>query len=140
MTEVAERAPWTRYTPRQRLLFLLILSLISTSNFIDRNIIGLLLQPIKAEFGASDTQLGLLTGICFALFYATLGLPIARFADRSNRVRILSAALVVWSMMTALSGFVQNFWQLALARVGVGGGRGGGDPAGAEPARRLFPA
>lgn len=126
--------PWDRYTERQRLLYLLVLSLISTSNFVDRNIVGLLLQPIKAEFGASDTQLGLLTGISFALFYAVLGLPIARFADRGDRVRLINVALLVWSGMTVLCGFAQGFWQLALARVGVGAGEAGAVP----PAQSLL--
>lgn len=126
--------PWERYTARQRLLYLFILSLISTSNFVDRNIVGLLLQPIKIEFGASDTQLGLLTGMSFALFYATVGLPLARFADRGDRVRLINVALLVWSGMTVLCGFAQSFWQLALARVGVGAGEAGAVP----PAQSLL--
>lgn len=130
----AVKAPWARYSARRRVLYLAVLSLISTSNFVDRNVVGLLLQPIKAEFGASDTELGLLTGIAFALFYATLGLPIARLADRGDRVLILNVALVVWSGMTALCGLTQSFWQLVAVRVGVGAGEAGAVP----PAQSLL--
>ena len=100
-------------------------------NFLDRQIVTILAEPIKQELGLSDTQLGLLTGLAFALFYATLGIPIARYADRptSNRVGLISAALVVWSGMTAICGLAQNFTQLLLARVGVGVGEAGCTPA-----------
>ena len=97
-------------------------------NFVDRSILSLLLEPIKQELLLNDTQLGLLGGLAFALFYTTLGIPIAALADRSNRVRILSIAMIVWSAMTALCGFAQNFLTLLLARIGVGVGEAGASP------------
>lgn len=95
-------------------------------NFIDRQIIGILAVPIKADLGLSDAQLGLMGGLAFALFYTGLGIPIAMLADRYDRSRIMTAALAVWSLMTALCGFAQNFWQLFAARLGVGVGEAGG--------------
>lgn len=120
--------PQDLYTGRDRSVFLLVLFLVGTSNYVDRNIIGVLLEPIKEEFGVSDAMLGLLSGLSFALFYATLGLPIARWADRGDRKLIITLSLGVWSVMTALCGVAQNFWQLALARVGVGVGEAGAIP------------
>lgn len=103
-----------------------MLVLVYTLNFIDRQIIGILAVPIKAELGLSDTQLGLMGGLAFALFYTALGIPVAVWADRGNRTWIMTLALTVWSAMTALCGLVQNFWQLFLARMGVGIGEAGG--------------
>ncbi len=97
-------------------------------SFMDRQILSILLEDIRAEFALSDMQLGLLSGIAFALFYATLGIPIARLADRFNRVNIVSIAVAVWSAMTVLCGAAASFWQLFLARVGVGVGEAGGSP------------
>lgn len=125
---------WDLYTPRRRNMLLAVLFLIGTSNYIDRNIIAVLLEPIKAEFQVSDTMLGLLSGLSFALFYATLGIPVARWADRGNRPFIITLALCVWSLMTALCGLAQSFWQLALARIGVGAGEAGAIP----PAQSLI--
>jgi len=88
----------------------------------------ILQEPIKADLDLSDTQLGLLTGFAFAILYAVLGLPIARYADKNNRKNVVSISLVVWSAMTALSGMAQSFTQLLLARVGVGIGEAGGSP------------
>ena len=107
-----------------RVLLLLLLAYIF--NFIDRQIIGILAIPIKAELGLSDRQLGLMGGLAFALFYSTLALPIAWFADRKSRIAIISASVAVWSLFTALCGLAQNFWQLFLARMGVGIGEAGG--------------
>ncbi len=97
-------------------------------NFIDRSILAILLEPIKHDLDLNDTQLGLLGGLAFALFYTTLGIPIAALADRWSRVKILSLAMVVWSGMTALCGLAQSFWMLLLARVGVGVGEAGASP------------
>ena len=105
-----------------------VLVVVYTFNFIDRQILSILLEPIKLDLGLSDTQLGMLTGFAFAAFYATLGIPIARFADRGNRRNLISLALVIWSGMTALSGFAANFWQLLVARIGVGVGEAGCSP------------
>ncbi|KAB7648970.1 spinster family MFS transporter [Polymorphobacter fuscus] len=100
-------------------------------NFLDRQIVTILAEPIKRDLGLSDTQLGLMTGLAFALFYAVLGIPIARYADRpmSNRVGLISFSLVLWSAMTAVCGLAQNFTQLLMARVGVGVGEAGCTPA-----------
>jgi MFS family permease len=125
---------WDLYSGRQRSAYLLVLFLVGTSNYVDRNIIGVLLEPIKREFGVSDTMLGLLSGLSFALFYATLGIPVARWADRGDRRFIITISLTVWSLMTVLCGMAQNFWQLALARVGVGMGEAGAIP----PAQSLI--
>lgn len=107
---------------------LAILTLVYAFNFIDRQILVILQESIKADLDLSDTQLGLLTGFVFAIFYVTAGLPIARLADRSNRRNIVAISLTVWSAMTALSGLVQNYWQLVAARIGVGIGEAGGSP------------
>ncbi|MBB6427881.1 MFS transporter [Sphingopyxis sp. JAI128] len=125
----ASQSPWLLYSGRQQLAFLLVLFLVGASYNIDRNILGVLLPQIKIEFALSDTELGLLSGIVFAFFYATLGLPLARMADRGNRVHILSYSLVAWSVMTALCGLAQSFWQLVAARIGVGAGEAGAFPA-----------
>ena len=107
-----------------RVLLLLLLAYIF--NFIDRQIIGILAVPIKAELGLTDTQLGLMGGIAFALLLFGLAMPIAWFADRKSRVTIISASVAVWSLFTAACGLAQNFWQLFLARMGVGIGEAGG--------------
>lgn len=130
----AATRPWDLYPPRRRWTFLAVLFLVSTSNYVDRNIIGVLLEPIKREFGVSDTMLGLLTGFSFAIFYATLGIPVARWADRGDRKIILTVSLAAWSVMTAFCGMAQSFVQLALARIGVGAGEAGALP----PAQSLI--
>jgi predicted MFS family arabinose efflux permease len=134
MTGPTAAKPWDLFPERQRWAFLLVLFLVSTSNYVDRNIIGVLLEPIKREFAVSDTMLGLLTGFSFAVFYATLGIPVARWADRGDRKLIVTMSLAVWSLMTALCGMAQSFWQLAAARIGVGAGEAGALP----PAQSLI--
>lgn len=98
-------------------------------NYIDRQIVTILQEPIKAELSLSDTQLGLLTGLSFALFYATLGLPVARLADRYPRSRIIAVSIALWSAMTALCAAATGFWTLLLCRVGVGVGEAGLSPS-----------
>lgn len=120
--------PTTRFAPGYRNYALAILFLGYVVNFIDRSILAILLEPIKQDLALNDTQLGLLGGLAFALFYTTLGIPIAALADRWSRVKILSIAMVIWSGMTALCGFAQNFWMLLLARIGVGVGEAGASP------------
>jgi predicted MFS family arabinose efflux permease len=107
-----------------RVLAILLLAYIF--NFIDRQIIGVLAVPIKAELGLDDEQLGLMGGIAFALFYSGLAIPIAWLADRKNRVNIIAFSVALWSAFTALCGLAQNFWHLFLARMGVGIGEAGG--------------
>ena len=111
---------------RYRAYVMCILVLVYTFNFIDRQIVGILAVPIKADLLLTDTQLGLMGGLAFALFYTALGIPIAMLADRKNRTWIITIALTVWSAMTAVCGLAQNFWQLFLARLGVGVGEAGG--------------
>ena len=105
-----------------------VLAIVYMFNFVDRQILAILLPAIKAEFGTSDAMLGFLTGTAFAMFYVTLGVPIAQVADRVNRRNLIAAAVAVWSGMTALSGFAQNIVQLTLARIGVGVGEAGCSP------------
>lgn len=105
---------------------LAVLILAYTFNFLDRQILGILAGPIKAELGLSDGQLGLMGGLAFALFYTGLGVPIAALADRWSRTWIMTGALTLWSAFTALCGFATGFWQLFLCRMGVGVGEAGG--------------
>ena len=117
-----------------------ILVVVYTFNFIDRQILSILLQPVKDDLGLSDTAMGMLTGFAFAAFYATLGIPIARFADRSNRRNLVAWALGIWSIMTALSGLAQNFWHLLAARIGVGIGEAGCSPPAHSMIADYYPA
>jgi predicted MFS family arabinose efflux permease len=105
-----------------------VLTAVYVSNYVDRQILSILLEPIKREFSLSDTQLGFLSGISFAIFYATLGVPIAIWADRRNRRNIVALATVIFSVMTAVCGFAASYVQLALARIGVGIGEAGASP------------
>ena len=107
---------------------LVMLTLVYVFNFIDRQLLVILQESIKKELHLSDTQLGLLSGFTFAIFYVTMGIPIARFADKRNRRNIVAMSLGLWSMMTAFSGLARNFIQLLLARIGVGVGEAGGSP------------
>lgn len=111
---------------RKYALFVLLLGYIV--NFVDRSILAILIEPIKADLDLNDTQLGLLGGLAFAVFYSTLGIPIAALADRWSRVKVLSIAIIIWSAMTAICGLVGNFWQLLFARIGVGVGEAGASP------------
>lgn len=103
-----------------------VLLIVYTLNFIDRQIVGILAIPIKADLGLNDTELGMLGGLAFALFYTGLGIPVAMLADRRSRTWIMTIALTLWSAMTAVCGLAQNFSQLFLARLGVGVGEAGG--------------
>ena len=91
-------SPETPYTPAQRWWFLSILFLVASCNYMDRYVIAVLLEPIKHEFGASDTLLGLLSGASFAILYAVMGIPFARWADRGNRKYIITLALACWRL------------------------------------------
>ncbi|MDA1075835.1 MAG: MFS transporter, partial [Proteobacteria bacterium] len=116
------------YTPRYRNYALFVLFLGYVVNFVDRSILSILIEPIKADLELTDTQLGFLGGLAFAVFYSTLGIPIAALADRWSRVKVLSIAIVIWSGMTAICGLATNFWQLLIARIGVGVGEAGASP------------
>jgi MFS family permease len=123
---LAQSTPYEK--PQYRYYVLGVLTLVYAFNFIDRQLLVILQEPVKAELGLSDTQLGLLTGFAFAVFYVVCGIPIARWADKGVRRSIIALALTVWSLMTAISGLAQNYLQLMLARMGVGVGEAGGSP------------
>ena len=112
----------------QRRYALALLFLAYVVNYIDRQIVTILQEPIKADLRLNDTQLGLMTGLSFALFYATLGVPIARIADRRSRARLIASAITLWSLMTAACAAAGSFWTLLLCRMGVGVGEAGLSP------------
>jgi len=126
MSDTADLPASIPVRPGYRYYVLAILILVYMLNFLDRQIIGILAAPLKAEFGLSDSQFGLLGGIAFASVYSTLAIPLAAMADRASRVWIMTGALAVWSGFTALCGVAQNFTQLFLFRMGVGVGEAGG--------------
>ena len=105
-----------------------VLFVVYVFNFIDRQLLSVFIGPIQEEFEISDTWMGVLGGFAFALFYTFAGIPIARWADRGNRVSIIAIGLAVWSAMTVASGLARSFTQLALARVGGGVGEAAGSP------------
>jgi predicted MFS family arabinose efflux permease len=119
---------------------LALLLLIYTCNFVDRTILATLAQAIKLDLKISDTQLGLLQGLAFALFYTSLGIPLARLSERVNRVSLIAICLAVWSAMTALCGVAQNYTQLFLCRLGVGIGEAGCSPSAHSLITDLYPA
>jgi MFS family permease len=108
---------------------LIVLVVLNLNNFLDRTSISVLAPSIQAEFGLSDTMVGLVMAIAFTAFYATLGFPLARMIDRHSRVRILSGVLALWSLMAALCGAAASFAQLFMFRSGVGIGEAGAGPA-----------
>ncbi len=126
--------------PAYRYLVLGILTTVYVSNFVDRQVINVLAEFIIADLNLMDWQFGALSGLAFAVIYTTLGIPIARLADISNRRNIIAISVAVWSGMTALCGLTQNFWQLALARFGVGMGEAGGSPPSHSIVSDIFPA
>ncbi len=130
----------TTTTPAYARYVLGLLFVAYVFNFIDRQILAILLQPIKEELHASDTAMGLLTGIAFALFYTCAGIPIARLADRRSRRTIIAIGLTAWSAMTAASGMVRTFAQLAVARIGVGVGEAAFVPPAHSLLADYFPA
>jgi MFS family permease len=98
-------------------------------SFIDRMIIGLLVEPMKADLDLSDTEISLLQGLAFAVFYTFAGIPIGRFIDRSSRIKVITAGMSLWRLMTMLCGVSAQYWQLFLARIGVGVGEATLSPA-----------
>ena len=135
-TTLAEQAASKR--TRNYTLFMLVI--IYASSHVDRQIVSILAESIKEELLLSDTQLGFLIGLSFAIFYATLGIPIAMLADRYSRRNIIGISVIIWSGMTALSGMAVNYFQLALARIGVGIGEAGSSPPSHSMISDLFPA
>ena len=128
-----QKVPWRSWYS------LSLLFVVYVFNFLDRSILGILSQPIKDELHLSDTQMGFLGGIAFAIFYTILGIPIARLADKTVRRTLLSVCLALWSGMTVLCGFASNFAYLMLARVGVSIGEAGGSPPSHSMISDMFP-
>lgn len=131
--------PETPATPWRSWYALGLLFVTYVFNFIDRSILGILAQPIKEDLGLTDTQMGFMGGIAFAIFYTFLGIPIARLADRTVRRNVLAVCVGIWSAMTAVCGLAQNFVQLLLARIGVAVGEAGGSPPAHSMISDLFP-
>jgi len=123
--------------PRAHVLAMLMA--IFTVSIMDRQILSVLFEPLKREFGFSDAQLGLLSGPAFVLFYTTLGIPVALWSDRGNRSRIIALSLVTFSAMTVLCGMAASFWQLLLARIGVAIGEAGTNPPSHSIIAELYP-
>jgi MFS family permease len=118
---------------------LLVLCLVAAVNLIDRQLITILLEPIKRELDASDTMMGLLTGLSFALVYVTAALPIARWSDRGVRRNMIAASVFIWGTMTMLCGLAHSYLQLAAARMGVALGEAGSNPASHSTIADLYP-
>jgi predicted MFS family arabinose efflux permease len=133
---VVDRAAPTRGYARY---VLAILTVVYVFNFIDRQILSILMEPIRLDLHLSDSELGLLSGLSFALFYASFGVPIARLADKTSRRNIIVVCLAAWSVMTAVCGFAQSFVQLLLARIGVSVGEAGASPSSHSMIADLFP-
>ncbi|MEA3158612.1 MAG: hypothetical protein QOD95_160 [Gammaproteobacteria bacterium] len=124
----------------RRWYYLILLTLVMIFSFCERYALGILIQPIKAEFHLSDTQVGLLTGLAFSVAYALVVLPIAMYADKSRKRRnIICIALVTWSVLTALYGACRSYWQLLLTRFLIGGAASGSAPASHSILMDLYP-
>ena len=125
-TEVAsaQESPM-KFSAGERITLVVMLFFVSVSSYMDRFVLSILQEPIKLEFGLSDTQLGLMTGTAFVVLYSLLGIPIAQWADRGNRRTIMTVCIATWSVMTAACGLAQSYVQLLLARIGVGIGEAG---------------
>jgi predicted MFS family arabinose efflux permease len=123
----------------RRGLTLGLLVVVAILSYVDRQVFTLFQDDIKAELGLDDAQLGLLTGIAFAAFYALAAFPIARYADRGDRRLVIAACVSIWSAATALSAFALNFWQMLLARIGLAAAEAGAGPAGLSLLTEIFP-
>jgi predicted MFS family arabinose efflux permease len=135
-TDPATAGDW----PAARRLFVLtVLCVVAAINLIDRQLITILLEPIKREFKVSDTKMGLLTGLSFAFVYVTAALPIARWSDRGMRRNIIATCILIWGTMTMLCGVAHSYFQLAAARMGVAFGEAGYNPAAHSMIADLYP-
>lgn len=139
-TEPHEEAPApSAHSTSYRIYVLLVLTFSYVLNYADRTVLAIVQQPLQKEFGLSDTHIGLLSGTAFALLYVTLGVPIARLAERRNRAKIIAASVGVWSLMTILCGMASNMIVLTLARIGVGFGEAGATPPSHSLISNYFP-
>lgn len=132
----------THFSPGKIRYALLFLFLVNAANFVDRQIVNILAEPIKRDLGLADWQLGVMTGLAFAILYTVLGIPLARYADspRANRGKLISVCLAFWSVMTAVCGSAQSFAQLLFARMGVATGEAGCSPAAHSLIAEIVPA
>ena len=140
MTSATAALPGQATAMIGRWYILTIMMLVYTINIADRYVMSTVLEPIRLELKLTDGGIAFLTGVSLALFYVTLGIPLSWVADRYNRKNLLAAALVAWSVMTALCGLSQGYWQLLMARIGVGVGEAGGTPACNSIVADYFPA
>ena len=124
---------------RDRWYVLGVTTLVYALNIADRFSISTLIEPIRTELGLSDSSVAFLTGVALALFYVTIGIPIATLADRANRRNIVAISLAIWSGMTTLCGLAQNYWHLLFGRIGVGIGEAGGTPPSTSLLADKFP-
>jgi MFS family permease len=129
--------PWPRPAYAWFVVFVLLLAY--TNAYIDRTILSLLIEPMRRDFAISDTQVSLLAGLAFSVFYCIMGIPLARLADRSNRVRLILIGMSFWGLMTALCGTARGFWSLFLYRIGVGVGEAALSPAAYSLLADYFP-
>ncbi|WP_119155883.1 spinster family MFS transporter [Caldimonas tepidiphila] len=120
-------------------LTLALLALVYIFSYIDRQVVAILIEPIKSEFGASDTHMGLLSGLAFGLLYATLGVPVGKLADKYNRRNIVAVCCAMWSLATLACGMAAQFWQLVLARMSVAIGEAGGMAPSISMVSDLYP-
>jgi MFS family permease len=116
-----------------------VLTLAYMVSFLDRQVMALLIDPIRGDLGLTDTQISLLLGLAFSIFYTLLGIPIGRLADRASRRGIIAVGITIWCLMTAACGLARNFWQLFLARVGVGVGEAALNPSALSMISDYFP-
>lgn len=147
--ETARPAAWEQTVPQAppvesikkstRTWVLILMTLTYTSSFMDRTVLSIIQNPIKQEFGLSDTQLGLLSGFAFALFYSVLGIPVARLAERMDRRWLIAVSLTIWSGATALGGLARSFTSLFALRVAVGVGEAGASPPAHSLITDFFP-
>jgi MFS family permease len=126
-------------TDARRNLTLGLMFIVGILSYVDRQIFTLFQDDIKLELGLDDGQLGLLTGISFALFYTIAAFPIARYADRGDRRMTVAVCVIIWSLATAMCGYAQNFWQMVLARIGLAAGEAGAGPASNSLLTDIFP-
>lgn len=118
---------------------LAVLTLIYTCHAVDRSIMSIVVEPLKGEFGLSDSQIGILTGLAYAFFYSLAGIPIGYLIDRVNRRNLLAILVTIWSVFTAVCGMTQNYWQLLVARLAVGASEAGAAPTALSMIGDIFP-